>query len=93
MLDGILSGPVALLGFNFSIFLLICYAVAKGISYLFSDLSTLFFVFFILMIPVWFSYFLIIDLTVDISRVLLFGFTSISVALPDVFSQYLCNEN
>ena len=45
------------------------------------------------MIPLWFSYFLIIDLTVDISRVLLFGYTSISVALPDVFSQYLRNEN
>ena len=48
ILDGILSGPAALLGFNFSIILLICSAVAKGISHLFSDLFTSFFT---LMIP------------------------------------------
>ena len=62
--------------------LLICSAVAKGVSYLFSDLSTLL---FMSVIPLWFSYFLITDLTVDVSRVLLFGFPSISGALPDVF--------
>ena len=79
------------LGFNLLIILLICSAVANGKSYLFSDLPTLL---FMLMILLWFSYFLIIDLTVDISRVLLFGFPSISGALPDVFfSQYLCDEN
>ena len=87
--DGIFSGPVALFGFNFLIILLICSAVAKGILYLFSDLSTLL---FMLMILLWYSDFLIIDLTVDISRVLLFGFPSISGALP-VLSQCLHNEN
>ena len=32
-----MSGPVALLGFNFLIILLVCSAVAKGILYLLSD--------------------------------------------------------
>ena len=41
ILGGILSGPVALLAFNFLIILLIYSAVAKGISYLFSELPTL----------------------------------------------------
>ena len=90
ILGGILSGPIAFLGFNFLMILLICFAVARGISNLFSDLSTLL---FMLIILLWFSCFLIIDLTIDISRVLSFGFPSISRALLDVFSQYLHNEN
>ena len=53
-------GPVALLAFNFLLILMIFSAVAKGILYLFSDLTTLL---FMLMILLWFSYFLIIDLT------------------------------
>ena len=77
-----MSGPVDFLGFNFLMILLSCYAVAKGISYLLFDLSTLLFMSMILLRV---SYFLIIDLTVDISRALFFGFPSISGALPDVF--------
>ena len=42
-----------------------------------------------LMILVWFSYVLIIDFTVDISRVLLLGFPHISGVLLDDFSQCL----
>ena len=53
-------GPVALLAFNFLLILMVFSAVAKGILYLFSDLTTLL---FMLMILLWFSYFLIIDLT------------------------------
>ena len=71
ILGRILSGPVAFLGLYFLIFVLICFDVAKGISYLFSDLSTLF---LILMILLWLSYFLVIDLKNEISRVLLFGY-------------------
>ena len=79
--------PVAFLGFNFLMILLICSVVAKGVSYLFYDLLSM------LMILRWFSYFLSIDSTVDISRVLLFGFASILGALPDAFLQYLRSEN
>ena len=70
--------------------LLICSAAAKGMSRLFSDLPTLL---FMLIILIWLSYFLIIDLTIDISRILLFEFPFISGALPDVFSKYLSNES
>ena len=70
--------------------LLICSAAAKGMSCLFSDLPTLL---FMLIILIWLSDFLIIDLTIDISRILLFEFPFISGALPDVFSKYLSNES
>ena len=53
-------GPVALLAFNFLFILMIFSPLAKGILYLFSDLTTLL---CMLMILLWFSYFLIIDLT------------------------------
>ena len=85
ILGVIFAGPVALLRCNILIILLPWSAVAKGILYQFSDLSTLL---VMLMILLWFSFFLIIDLSVHISRVLLFGFPTISGAL-----QYLCNEN
>ena len=72
---------VAVLGFNFLIILSICSAVAKGMSYRFSDFPTLL---FMLMILLWFLY-LIRNLAVDISRVLLFEFLSIAGASADVF--------